>query len=903
MHNTYPVFNAGAVTPVRRLFRGLLSLIGVTLFVTLLLAPAIVHAQGETPAPSVAIHGSEVWSATMTVGNNSGLLGYTTFSERTVGALTTNTFSWRGRNYSVTNIAYRTRGAGQTWDVLVDFWPPLPEEVEGLALQLGDTWLNFTDARGDSRQFFWDGLDLNWRFRDQVLVRLWEFPEGFAPRSIDGRGNNRLRPELGMAGTRLLRRAGVPLAYAMSSEPAPDLPDTRFVSNTASAQSGPMPNTVQVTDMVWQWGQFLDHDLSFTPEATPQETLLMPIPRGDPVFDPFRSGRRTMPFNRSAFDPTTGTGPDNPREQVNAITAFIDASNVYGSDGSRTRALRTNDGTGKLRTSARGRFLPYNENGRENDGGNSRRDLFLAGDIRSNEQVALTALHTLFVREHNRLADVIAAENPEMSGHELFELARKIVGAQMQVITYGEFLPLLLGRGAIGPYEGYDPEVDPTIANEFSTAAYRFGHTMLASSLLRIDDAGEEHAVPLRTAFFSPSLVAEHGISGFLRGLAAQQAQEIDLLLVDDVRNLLFGPPGGPGRDLAALNIQRGRDHGLPDYNSVRAAYDLAPVTTFAGTSTNTDVGDALERAYGELHLLDLWTGGLAEDPMPGAMLGETFHTILVDQFRRLRDGDRYWFENDPYFLANPALLAEVRATTLARIIRRNTSIGDEIPDNVFGGPPPPPPPGISIKAGPVRIVEGAAATFTLRRTGATDRQLSVNLRITETGATLTAPPGATEQVTFAVGSATATLTLATDDDAVIDAVSTVSAALIRGPGYEVDAGANLAGVTVNDNDSVEIQLSETWTVLEWPGTDGVGVAHVLRASGVAERILVVYGWDEAAQTWLSFFPGLEHMPALTTLSTFERGRIYWIAVAEPVTWTVARGQPPESALAAGAGP
>ena len=158
MHNTYPVFNAGAVTPVRRLFRGLLSLIGVTLFVTLLLAPAIVHAQGETPAPSVAIHGSEVWSASMTVGNNSGLLGYTTFSERTVGALTTNTFSWRGRNYSVTNIAYRTRGAGQTWDVLVDFWPPLPEEVEGLALRLGDTWLNFTDARGDSRQFFWDGL-------------------------------------------------------------------------------------------------------------------------------------------------------------------------------------------------------------------------------------------------------------------------------------------------------------------------------------------------------------------------------------------------------------------------------------------------------------------------------------------------------------------------------------------------------------------------------------------------------------------------------------------------------------------------------------------------------------------------------------------------------------------------
>ena len=885
---------------MRRLFLGALSLVGVTLFATLLLAPSVVHAQGEAPAPSVAIHGSEVWSATMTVGNNRGLLGYTTFSERTAGALTTNAFSWRGGNYIVTNIVFNRSRGEQTWDVLIDVWPPLPEEGECLALRLGDTWLNLTDARGDNRQFFWDGLELNWRFRDEVPVRLWEFPEGFAPRSIDGRGNNRLRPELGMAGTKLLRRAGVPLAYAMSSEPASDLPDTRFVSNTVSVQSGPTPNAVQVTDMVWQWGQFLDHDISFTPEATPQETLFMPIPRGDPVFDPFRSGRRTMPFNRSAFEPGTGTGPDNPREQFNAITAFIDASNVYGSDPARTRALRTNDNTGKLRTSGRGRLLPYNENGLENDDGNSRRDLFLAGDIRSNEQVGLTVLHTLFVREHNRLADVIASENPEMSGHEIFELVRKIVGAQVQVITYGEFLPLLLGRGAIGPYEGYDPEVDPTIANEFSTAAYRFGHTMLGSSLLRVDDAGEEHAVPLRTAFFRPSLVAEHGISGLLRGLAGQQAQEIDLLLVDDVRNLLFGPPGGPGRDLAALNIQRGRDHGLPDYNSARAAYGLSLVTTFAGISPNTDVEDALTRAYGELHLVDLWAGGLAEDPMPGAMLGETFHTILVDQFRRLRDGDRYWFENDPYFLANPGLLAEVRATTLAKVIRRNTSIRDEIRDNVFGGPPPP---DISIEAGPGRIVEGATATFTLRRSGATYRQLTVNLRITETGAMLSDPSGRTEQVTFEPGSAAATVTLATDDDAVMEAVSTVSAALVGGPGYEVDAGANVAGVTVNDNDSVEIQLSETWTVIEWPGTDGIGVADVLRASGVVERILVVYGWDEATQIWLSFFPGLEHIPALNTLLAFERGRTYWIAVTEPVTWTVARGQPPQSALAAGARP
>ncbi len=314
--------------------------------------------------------------------------------------------------------------------------------------------------------------------------------------------------------------------------------------------------------------------------------------------------------------------------------------------------------------------------------------LFLAGDIRANEQVGLTALHTLFVREHNRLADLM--EDSGMTGQEIFELARKIVGAQMQVITYNEFLPLLLGPDAIEPYEGYKPDIDAGIANEFSTAAYRFGHTMLSPSLLLIDDEGREQAMSLRGAFFNPAMITQGGISGLLRGLATQQAQRVDERLIDNVRNLLFGPPGGPGRDLAALNIQRGRDHGLPDYNSVRMAYGLPPARSFADVCSDPLVQEALENAYGELRYLDLWTGGLSEDHLPGAMLGETFHTIIADQFLRLRDGDRFWFENDPYFLANPELLADLRATTLADIIRRNTPIGDELPNYVFGGPPRP---------------------------------------------------------------------------------------------------------------------------------------------------------------------------------------------------------------------
>ena len=316
----------------------------------------------------------------------------------------------------------------------------------------------------------------------------------------------------------------------MSARPDSTLPEPRVVSNLLSDQPGPIPNSARATDMLWQWGQFLDHDLSFTSEANPAERLPLRVPAGDPVFDRFGTGQRFMNFNRSLFDATSGTGPDNPRAQVNEITAFIDASHVYGSDLRRSRALRTNDGTGRLKTTAGGRLLPYNLDGLENDGGAQRRDLFLAGDIRANEQVGLTALHTLFVREHNRLATLIAAANPDLTGQEIFELARKIVGAQMQVITYNEFLPLLLGPDAIGPYAGYDPTVDPSIANEFSAAAYRVGHTMLSASLLRIDAAGEESPVSLVGAFFNPAMISDEGISGLLRGLALQQAQEVDAL-------------------------------------------------------------------------------------------------------------------------------------------------------------------------------------------------------------------------------------------------------------------------------------------------------------------------------------------------------------------------------------
>ena len=326
---------------------------------------------------------------------------------------------------------------------------------------------------------------------------------------------------------------------------------------------------------------------------------------------------------------------------------------------------------------------PFNTEGLRNAGGTGE-DLFIAGDVRANEQVALTALHTLFVREHNRLAGIIANENPGLTGVEIYQRAKSIVGAQMQIITYEEFLPALLGQGSIPPYEGYDSTVNARIMNIFSTAAYRFGHSSLSSLLLRLDSNGNEitegHLL-LRDAFFAPlKIINEGGIEPLLRGLASQLCQRVDVFIINEVRNFLFGQPGSDGFDLASLNIQRGRDHGLPGYNDVREALGLGRVEDFSEISLDTEIQDRLSSAYGSVDNIDLWVGGLAEDLIPGSHLGELFTTILNMQFEFLRDGDRFWYE---LVLSDDELL-DIQNTRLSDIIRRNTIIGNEIQDDVF---------------------------------------------------------------------------------------------------------------------------------------------------------------------------------------------------------------------------
>lgn len=498
-------------------------------------------------------------------------------------------------------------------------------------------------------------------------------------RNIDGTGNNLSDPELGSTHKQLLRGAAVEYENGISTPAGQDRPSARVISNELAAQTTTEVNDRGLTDLIWVFGQFIDHDLDLSEGGSETEDFSIEVPTGDIFFDPFGTGEATISLSRSPSDNDTGTSTDNPLEQLNDITAFLDGSVVYGSDEVRAAELRTFEG-GRLATSE-GDLLPFNEAGLDNAGGTSD-TLFLAGDIRANENIALIAMHTIWVREHNFWAEEIAAENLEMSDEAIYQQAKAIVTAELQAITYNEFLPALLGADALSEYSGYDDTVNPGINNEFSTAAYRFGHSMLSTELLRLNNDGtiaDAGNISLQNAFFSPAEISENGIDSILAGAASQIANEIDNQVVDDIRNFLFGPPGAGGFDLASLNIQRGRDHGLADYNQAREDFGLERVESFSDITSDPELAAKLEQLYTSVDNIDLWVGGLAEDHVDGSSMGELFSTIIVDQFERIRDGDRFWYEG----IFSGQQLRDINQTTLADVIERNTELTN-LRDTVF---------------------------------------------------------------------------------------------------------------------------------------------------------------------------------------------------------------------------
>jgi hypothetical protein len=561
------------------------------------------------------------------------------------------------------------------------------------------TFDSFTEAKlenAQSRIY----LGIHWRFDaddgiqtgDQVADYLFDnfLRPASAFRSIDGTGNNLDHPDWGSAGTDLLRIAPAAYADGVSAPAGADRPSARVISNTIADQGDEdILSDRQLSAMIYAFGQFLDHDLDLTPNTSGAQPFNILVPAGDPYFDPDGTGTQVIRLNRSAANPATGTGTDNPLQQINAVTAWLDGSQIYGSDAETADKLRTHVG-GRLKTSPGADgvigtgddLLPLNNSTYFPDGAlpmeNNARlvpddQLFAAGDVRANENVELTSLHTLFVREHNRIADEISRANPNLDDETIYQMARARVIAELQAITYNEWLPALLGPGALAAYQGYNPEVNPGIANAFSTAAFRLGHSLLGDDVEFLDNNGLPVAeeIPLSEAFSNPPIVLENGIDSILKYLVSDPSSELDNTIVNSVRNFLFGPPGAGGFDLASLNIQRGRDHGLADYNSIREAYGLERVTDFDQITSNPDVQDRLRQLYGSVDNIDAWVGALAEDHVPGSSTGPLIRAVLIDQFERLRDGDRFWYQR----VFSGQELRELEGTTLADIIRRNTTV------------------------------------------------------------------------------------------------------------------------------------------------------------------------------------------------------------------------------------
>jgi hypothetical protein len=460
-------------------------------------------------------------------------------------------------------------------------------------------------------------------------------------------------------------------------------PNARDLSNRIGVQSGSMPDAAQRSDYVWQWGQFLDHDITLTAGGSEPMPIMVGNP-ADPLFP-------MIPMNRSGYDHRTGTSKSNPRQQFNEITAFVDGSMIYGSSSARAKALR---GThGRLATSSGGMMLPYNT-GRlpnANDGLEPDATLFLAGDIRANEQLGLTSMHTLFLREHNRLAAEVAATNPSWSDEQVYQRTRKLVGAMVQNITYNEYLPALLGNAApLLAGAAYDSTVDATIMNEFATAAFRLGHTQVSDQLLRIDFAGNPAPggpVELMDAFFVPSFFSSPvEVDYLLHGLARQVQQTTDVHMIETLRNAMFGPPGAGGLDLLSLNTQRGRDHGLGSLTELQAALELPVAQSFAEITSDLELQEELESIYKDVTDVDPWIGLLAEDRLPGSAVGRTMSHVIAGQFEQLALGDRFFYLWDDEL--SPEDIDVITGTRLSDIILRNTGV-EQLQGNVFFVPEP----------------------------------------------------------------------------------------------------------------------------------------------------------------------------------------------------------------------
>ena len=508
-------------------------------------------------------------------------------------------------------------------------------------------------------------------------------------RPIGAGGNNLANPWLDpRPGTPEV--ALTPLNFADQNDTPVSGPNPRTLSNVISGGTGADGQDSQTTDptasaWVYVFGQFLDHDIDL--EATPLTNAVYNIyvpPENNPTFpngspngipNPFYHKAGSIAMNRSTRSSRTNT-------IINTTAGYLDLSQLYGSDAATATSLRKADGT--LKTSPDGTALPI-VNG-----------VFVTGDPRVMENPELTAATILFMREHNFWVGILKNQHPNWSGDQLYNMAKAINTAEYQNIVYKEFLPVLIGP-VLGSYRGYNPNVNAQATQEFSTAAFRVGHSQISGTQEGIDNTGAVvFTENLAAAFFNTAITdIANGINPLLRNLGTDFSQATDVYAIPELRDLLVAGLVGGGVDLIdliAIDIQRQRDVGLGTLNQTRRALNMSPYRQISDLTTDPVLQGELQSLYSTasptsttlrkaaIDNIDLFIGGLAEKHAAGALVGQTFQAIIKNQFDVLRAGDRFFWLNEGFDQATASMIAN---TTLATLIKRNAATPN-LQANVF---------------------------------------------------------------------------------------------------------------------------------------------------------------------------------------------------------------------------
>ena len=523
-----------------------------------------------------------------------------------------------------------------------------------------------------------------------------------------------------MAGTPFARLEYGPVhplgnAYAdgLNTPARPDGPNPRLVSNTVSRQDEVLVEPLGFNQLV-PWWLFMVH-IDIAVGAQGDESTPIPVPLADDPFDIGRTGTAEIAFRRSlsTYDlPVPTASPA--REIIDFSTAFLDGDPIYRRAEAENGALRAGVG-GRviLQPTASGEDVMPSIAYVQQPGTWSMFEFPITAALSTAVSPVApgAAIHTLLMREHNRVAAAIdtapvgvrlalglpadPASDPERNDEAVFQLARRVVEAEIQAITYGEVLPAV--GVDLGRYVGYDADLDPEVSLELSTGPLRL-ENMTGRRAPRVTaDGTNVGSIDLADPFgFGRGSVygewIQGGVDDVIRGMMVTPAQANDLLMDEGLRSIAPEVPVGTVgdlNDLTATHIQRGRDRGLPDYGDLRIALGLPAVTSFADVTSDAELQTELAGLYGDPASLDPIVGMLAEDRIDGAMFGPTGLALYELQFTRTRSSDRLWYQatladSAAFRLAIGTAGLEARnqqgtwelERTLGGLIRDTTSLG-----------------------------------------------------------------------------------------------------------------------------------------------------------------------------------------------------------------------------------